>query len=400
MLQISRISKHGRTAAGMALAATGGWLGFNSFLANEVGGTEAQQFMAGVLMLIAGWRLGATNRLSAYAVLFAWYFGAGLTAFPSGMAMFFGATPFWSWTGFAAWASTLAAPALLFPARFAGLALAGASLVIAATPLGAVNPILAATAFFPSSGWVGLILAAGLLAFPFIKNERAFVLGLVGASLAGSLLTRLPPPAPAAAWAIDTHDGKIPTLVNEWFGKQARVSREARASIEAGTKLTVTPEGTVDAWDVWSQIAWRDAAAAAKDKNAMLLVGAYRQMDNGERQNGLIDPNTGAFYGATLPMPLAMWKPWDKSWHYPVDATQLVRTIPTPAGEAAYVICYEEMLLWPLASKVAAGDPALVISAANQWFATTEASVAQTRSIRLQARLWGLPLVRAVNWPR
>jgi len=47
-------------------------------------------------------------------------------------------------------------------------------------------------------------------------------------------------------------------------------------------------------------------------------------------------------------MPISMWKPWNEKEHYPFDFTQLARTIKTPVGEAAYLICFEELLVWRL----------------------------------------------------
>ncbi|HEU0276624.1 MAG TPA: hypothetical protein VFQ95_02200, partial [Rhodanobacteraceae bacterium] len=73
--------------------------------------------------------------------------------------------------------------------------------------------------------------------------------------------------------------------------------------------------------------------------------------------------------------------------------------IPTPFGPAAHLICYEELLPWPLEEQELAGRPKLLVSAADQWFATGWLGRAQARSVELQARMWGLPLLRAVNRP-
>lgn len=386
-----------RNIPGITLAAAGGWLAFNSSILNGFG--YARLAMLGVLLLLPAWRLAAHTRASAWALLFAWHLGAG-SAIPSGWVAFFGGDL--GWAVWVIWAALAASPALLFPSRLAPLALAGGSLVVALTPIGMMNPIAATMAFFPGLGWMGALLSVALLALPFIANKRLFAIGAIMAAGAGVALDAarggmlLPP---GEAWAMETREGFHPTLAVDWFGRQARVSNQARDGIEQGARLVVTPEGAVDSWDVWAEVAWRNAAAAAKGRQAMLLVGVYRHPP-GNRiwQDGLLDVVSGQFYGASVPMPISMWKPWSKNEHYPFDSSQLTRTIETPTGKAAYLLCFEEMLVWPLAAKMT-GEPEFIISAANQWFTNSTTAETQERSVKLQARLWGLPLLRAVNWP-
>ncbi len=377
------------------MATTGGWLAFNSSILNGWG--YALLAMLGVLLLLMAWRLAARSRFSAWALLFAWDLGAG-TALPSGWHAFFGDS--WGWVGWVIWAAIAASPALLFPARLAPLALAGGALITALTPIGMMNPVVAAMAFFPGLGWAGLVLSISLLALPFNPNKKLFGISLIAVFAAGGALgmrgVLLPP---AEAWGIETREGDQPSLAVQWFGRQHRVTTRVREGLEQGARLVVTPEGTVDSWDVWSEFAWKDATAAARDHQAMLLVGVYRRAP-GSRiwQDGLLDVVSGQFYGAAAPMPISMWKPWSNE-HYPFDFSQLSRSIATPAGEATYLICFEELLAWPLAARMAAGDPQFLISAVNQWFTNATTAETQERSVKLQARLWGLPLLRSVNWP-
>jgi SRSO17 transposase len=60
------------------------------------------------------------------------------------------------------------------------------------------------------------------------------------------------------------------------------------------------------------------------------------------------------------------------------------------------------MLIFPLAAKMlVANQPGFVISAANQWFVDNAlgAQRAQDRSLEVNIRLWGVPVLRAVNLP-
>lgn len=378
------------------IAGAGGWIAFNSSVLNGYG--TPLLAIAGIALLVLAWRLGAHMRATSWAILAAWHLGAG-TAIPSGWLAFFGND--WGWLALAIWAAVAASPALLFPARLTPYALGISALLTALTPLGMMNPITAATGLFPGGSWIGLAAAAGVLLLPSIPNKKAF--GLIGmlvlfwGVIQNARFDANLPSAPDGAWAVETREGAHPALAVEWFGRQGRIADLVRTGIEDGALLAVTPEGTVDAWDAWAKATWRHAIAASHKHKGMVLLGVYRKTPSGW-QDGLLDLASGEFYGATVPMPVSMWKPWAKE-HYPFDFSQLTRRIRTPVGDAAYLLCFEELLVWPLAAKMIHGHPDLIISAANQWFSNSTTAEAQKRSVDFQARLWGLPLLRAVNWP-
>ncbi|OZA30479.1 MAG: hypothetical protein B7X93_03030 [Hydrogenophilales bacterium 17-61-9] len=398
MMKQNLLVRNTSLLSGGVMAASGGWLALNSSVLNGFG--YALLAMAGAAMLLLAWRIGARDRFTAWAVFFAWCLGAG-TALPSGWLAFFGDN--WGWAGWVVWAAVAASPALIFPARLTPLALSGGAVISSLTPIGMMNPIVAAMAFFPGMSWAGLLLSIALLTLPSITNKKLFALSLVAALTVGAALglrngLQLPP---ETAWAVETREGAHPKLAVEWFARQARMTARVKDGVEQGARLVVTPEGAVDSWDAWSEFVWKDAAALAEDHRAMILVGVYRH-EAGNRiwQDGLMDPVTGEFYGAAVPMPISMWKPWNEKEHYPFDFTQIARTIKTPVGEAAYLICFEELLVWPLVARMVTGEPEFLISASNQWFTNASTAEAQERSVKLQARMWGLPLLRSVNWPR
>jgi len=392
------------------LAMTGGWLAYNSGpllrIPEAINGDWAhiylspvQLAMAGIILLVIAWRMSIHSRLFAWFTLFAWHIGAG-SAIPSGWAQFFGND--FGWIAWVIWAAIASTPALFFPTKFAPYALAAGSVMTALTPIGMMNPLLASTVFWPAGGWLAIALAIGILILPSIKSEKAFVLiGIIIIAFGIFMNARYDAKdrrPPATTHAITTYEGRHSNLAINWFGRQGRISRQAKDDIESGAKLVVTPEGTVDKWDVWAAAVWRHAKSAAAEKGSMLLVGVYVEQ-NGRWQDGLLDIVNNKLYSASVPMPISMWNPFGKE-HYPLALENLPKLIETPVGKAAYIICYEEMLIWPLAVKAGFSSPDFIISAANQWFTTGESGTAesQKRSFDFQTRLWGLPAIRAVNW--
>lgn len=389
-----------------SLAAAGGWVALNSEILNGREVLQAavagpvQLAMAGIALLVIAWRMAGRTRFSAWSLLFAWHLGAG-SAVPSGWLAFFGND--WGYVGWVIWAALASIPALLLPSRFAAYSLALGASITALTPIGMMNPVSAAIAFWPGSGWLGLAFAVGVLMLPSIKHEKKFVAAAIVVMLWGSVqnawFEQDKPVLPEGAHAVETFEGRHPSLAIEWFGRQGRIASRVKDDVEAGARLVVTPEGAVDKWDMWSEAVWRHAKASAQENGSMVLVGVYRETPDKTWQNGLLDLASGEFHGGSVPMPISMWKPWSDNEHYPFDLARLTKTIKTPYGNAAYLLCFEELLVFPLAVKAGLNKPTLLISASNQWFTTGATAEAQRRTLNLQARLWGLPVLRAVNWP-
>jgi len=202
----------------------------------------------------------------------------------------------------------------------------------------------------------------------------------------------LPLPAPpAAAWGMQSYEGagSPNATIEQQFARQDRFKDMVRQSILQGAKLIVVPEGTDPLWDDGQAFYWKDIADLAKAHHAQVLLGVYtRGFPPSQSQNGLVDLTTGKLYPAGIPMPIGMWAPWDHNpqhVNFPLKWHQ-AQILPTRYGPAIYSICYENLLLWPtiLASS---HHPALLISAANQWFARGDLSVPQMRSLRMQAAL-------------
>jgi apolipoprotein N-acyltransferase len=355
-----------------------------------------QGFLLAGLLLAIGARVART-RLDGFVLLLGWYLGALLTL-PFVWSVFFGTK-----TGWAAWIGLsllLAAPAWLTSRRRPALGVALA-IVLAAVPplgfLGMVDPLLCAGAFFPGWGWGGLVLMLVFFILSASRAKWAVLLQIVMLGW-GLMMLRLPPPAvPDTSWGATTYTGAYDgsNLVAHYRIQDEAKSMVTGAVVE-GAKLIVMPETTNPLWDDGAKFYWRDVADAARERKAQALIGVYTNpLVSTQRVDGIVDLTSGELYPARVTLPLAMWRPWSHdSFTLHLNAT---RAIPTPYGPAAYLICYEELLAWPLPWQIAHQRPALLVSIANQWFAQGWLSKPQERAVAMQARLWRLPLIRAVN---
>ena len=390
----------------LLLSATGAWFAFQAHVLHDQDyGSTGRGFIVAALVLGVAWRL-ARSRRHGMAIMAAWYLGAA-SAMPLEWAAFFGGGLLTGILAWIAWAGLMSLPYGLAPRARPSVGLPIGLLLTALPPLGFLglgSPLLAAGALFPGLGWLGFALAAGLSILPALPGRWPALLAIVAATT-GAVRVAFPPAAsaPSRAWAMTRFDGSYPSDLVKQFARQDAIKASASEAISQGARLVLLPEGAIPNWDAGSTVYWDSLTELAAKNHAQVLVGAYRNTDAQmlHAQDGLLDLGTGRFFPSAITIPFGMWRPWSATPErpdFPLDLSALSHTIPTRYGRAAYTICYEELLPWPLAAQMLHDNPTFIISAANQWFTNSETARAQSRSIEMQARLWGLPLVRAVNW--
>lgn len=400
------------TLAAAIISGLAGWLAFNLPLVwvQDYELPVERITMACVAALVIAWRMGVKGRWSAFLVLAAWYGGAGWGIAEAWQTFFAEDAGRLGWF---AWMCLAASPALLFR-YWAAFALMPSVFIVSITPLGMFTPVMAAMSFFPGWGGLGFIAAWAVLLLPLIsfmpyaqkQNERIFVAVGVVLLFAG-VISNLSYDKrrsdsleiSAQAWAMDTKYGGAPSNAFDGMVRRGQSSVRVQQALQDGAKLIVTPEATAYDWGIVDQAFWAKSAEFAKENGRTVLVGAYRKTPDGSWQDGLLDLATDAFYPATVTVPFSMWRPWSSNeQHFPLNMNAFER-IPTAVGDAVYLICYEEVLVWPMAIRMIGPKPDLLITSANQWFVNERTRLPQERSIDLQKRLWGTPLLRAVNWP-
>lgn len=111
---------------------------------------------------------------------------------------------------------------------------------------------------------------------------------------------------------------------------------------------------------------------------------------------------TGAkiLYRQRMPVPVAMWQPW-RSWlglSGGARATLFGDPVVEVAGQRiAPLICYEQLVVWPVLQSVF-HRPNLIVAIANGWWARdTSIPAIQLASVEAWAWLFDLPLVTAFN---
>ncbi|WEX12267.1 conjugal transfer protein TraB [Chelativorans sp. AA-79] len=345
----------------------------------------------------------APSRIAA-AIVSAGYFLAASRDLPQGVVNYFGsgiAEGFALWLG--ASLAFVTVHAVLWTSRPGSgriVRYSVAAVLMSVPPFGIVgwaHPITAAGIVFPGWGWWGLAAAAiGLLAMTTKVWPIASL--VLGGAFAWSAATWTDPSLPDGWIGVDTEFGGE-------RGKYAGLlqHRETIAAVKAaaarGQKIVVLPEGAAGIWTPTVERLW---SHELKGIDVTVNAGAIL-VDRQGYDNVMIEiSGVGAriLYRQRMPVPVSMWLPWLA----PVGGSGGARAhfFADPSVESgdvrvAILMCYEQLLIWPVLHSVL-WSPDILVAPANGWWTTATDIVAlQISSSVTWAKLFDLPLVIAIN---
>lgn len=386
-------SAAGRCALLAALASAVGFLSWH--------GSVAMLAFAPAIVIV--WR-AARSRMQAFIFLYAYYLAAsrGLLL---GAGIFFGDSltgPAWAY-GLGIWLvpnAILAATWALCWGRSLRIARISVALLLTSLPpigvVGWANPLTAAGAIFPGLSWLGMALTMCLLAMLAHRLRPVLASGLIALAIAAN--TAYVPTDPPGWVSIDTTVGTDRDAESEYSRLQTvqhQVMSQIRAHPEA--KVFVLPELVGGNWDA-NAIWWEDIGEQLNARGQTALIGAYLPYARNHRYvNALFSIGRDPDWALVdrVPVPISMWRPWDSQsatafwWESGVTSIAGIR--------AASLVCYEQLLIWPIAVSMA-NRPEIIVGASNVWWARgTSIPAIQHQAVSAWARLLNIPSVWAKN---
>ncbi|MGO7171142.1 conjugal transfer protein TraB [Rhizobium leguminosarum] len=348
------------------------------------------------------WSIARTRSMAA--LVSAGYFLAASRGLPQGVAAFYSSD---IWPGLLLWLcaslSFVIVHAVLWT-KNAGtrpLRYVLAAVIMAIPPFGITgwaHPVTAAGVLFPGWGWWGL--------------------GLMTAGLAG-LVTRIWPAvaiAFAGLWLWSAVSWTEPRLPNGWRGvdlelgaslgrdvdlrRQRDLIATVRNAVSDGARFVVLPETALGFWTPTVARLWTSTSG---DTDAMVIAGAT-VLDATGYDNVLvtIDRKGGSsiLYRERMPVPGSMWQPWRSRFGESGGARADFFANPVVsvgASRAAPLICYEQLIVWPILQSMLR-DPDLVVAVGNGWWTEGTSIVAiQRAATTAWVKLFAKPLVIAFN---
>jgi apolipoprotein N-acyltransferase len=260
--------------------------------------------------------------------------------------------------------------------------------------MGWASPLVSAGVLFPNSAWLGLGATLALPGLLLHNRTRAATLLIAGtASLV--LNAQAKPLALPRNWEAETthiHRPRAESGLAE-FNIEQHLQSVALSSRRA---VLVFPEGAVRHWTAATDAFW-EAALAGSGKT--LFVGAAEPIPGSPQlHNSVIvvgDRPTTAVR-QRIPVPGGMWNPFHSDGNFALNLFD-PGTADVGGQRAAILICYEQLLTWPML-RSALERPTLLITVSNEaWTTGTTIPKGQHACTRAWARLFGLPVISSIN---
>ena len=346
------------------------------------------------------WSLALT-RLQATAISAA-YFLAASRGLPQGVANFYSSD---IWPGLLLWlvasSAFVAVHSLLLSHRKEWqkpLRYLAACVVMTIPPfgiLGWAHPITAAGVLFPGWGWWGLgAMAAGLIVMT-TRYRPAAAITMTGFWL-WSAAEWTPPTLPASWKGVDLEGGAS-------LGREAGLERQQElidvAHAQPPGTILVLPESAVGFWTPTVGRVWQRALT---DTGITVISGAAI-IDSQGYDNVLVKlsaDGSDILYRERMPVPGSMWQPW-RGWigdnggaraHFFANPV-----VDVGSQSVAPLICYEQLLVWPILQSAFHRPDAMVAVGNGWWTKRTSIIAIQRASSEAWARLFDLPLVISFN---
>lgn len=374
----------------VVLSTSAGWIGWS-------GHVLLLPLAASFPML---WSLART-RLQAMAASAA-YFLAASRGLPQGVSNFYSSD---IWPGLLLWlvasSAFVVVHSLLWSDRKGWqkpLRYLAACVAMAIPPfgiLGWAHPITAAGVLFPGWGWLGLgAMAAGLIVMT-TQYRPAAALAMTGLWL-WSAAEWTPRILPASWIGVDLEMGAS-------LGREAGLKRQQElldlVRIQPPGTTVVLPESALGFWTPTVGHVWQRSLA---DKGITVIAGAA-VIDRRGYDNVLVKlsaERTDVLYRERMPVPGSMWQPWKALVGDQGGAKAHFFANPVVnVGDqnVAPLICYEQLLVWPVLQSALYRPDAIVAVGNGWWTAGTAIIDIQRATSEAWARLFDLPLVISFN---
>ncbi|MCB5204735.1 conjugal transfer protein TraB [Neorhizobium sp. T786] len=346
------------------------------------------------------WSLARTRGQAA--TVSAVYFLAASRGLPQGVASFHSSS---LWTGLLLWLVASAAFVIVHSALWTSRAgwrrtarYLAASIAMAIPPFGIVgwaHPISAAGVVFPAWGWWGLGAMTAGLALMTTRYRPAAAIAITGLWLwsAAGWTTPIPP----ASWqGVDLEFGVS-------LGRDTSLTRqEALMGLvrlhPPGTTL-VLPESALGLWTPTVRRLWEGKLAGT---GIVVIAGAAIINESGYDNVLVTTSSHGSdiLYRERMPVPGSMWQPWKSLIGDGAGARAHFFANPVVdlgAVKVAPLICYEQLLVWPILQSAFHRADAIVAVGNGWWTAGTSIIEIQRATSAAWARLFDLPLVLSFN---
>lgn len=276
-------------------------------------------------------------------------------------------------------------------------------LILTAVPplgiIGVANPVTASGILFPHTGWFGLmatlLLPGALIRFPKAMATTAALVSLTLNAVYHS-------PQPPSGWQgvntnfSDIRDNKDRTAefrAAQWIQETALTS---------DARVLIFPELSVTRWTEATEAFWQPTIQQLVAQRRTMLIGAGIAIPGTrDYQNVLIavpslPGDETKYVSQSIPLPWVMWNPIAAKDRVPLHLWG-GGILKVGDERAAVLICYEQLISWPILTSTLRHPTAIVAISNAVWTRGTPIPAVQSASVVAWSRLFNLPVISSVN---
>jgi hypothetical protein len=257
------------------------------------------------------------------------------------------------------------------------------------------NPLVSAGVVFPKWGVAGLVTLVILSVVLAIRplGGLVFLAGLV--CIGWALVPDAEPPNGWAAVNTKFSGAGVdaPDILTQYNVAQ---SVQQLAISTKGTVL-IFPESIIYRWSPVTDLFWKETIASLRTSGKTIIVGAVMDLSGRDRylNVAVVRGDTTNALQQRIPMPVSLWKPLTNTG-VPLNLYG-PGTVAIHGERATILICYEQLLVWPMLRSVRE-HPTVIVGMANEyWSKYTYAEAIQASALESWGRLFDIPVVSAVN---
>ena len=228
-------------------------------------------------------------------------------------------------------------------------------------------------------------------AFPALAARAPILDAMIGSPL---------PTAPAGWVGIKTHLGRLRSNLS-YVDASMELAPKVLADLRSGDRVVLLPETVAGPWLPGTRAIWRPVIRwTARHPEQTVLLGAAVPFAGRGYLDALVKIQNGhqTILPDHIPVPFSMWHPW-----HPRDSFRMApfsrkpETTEVDGKKVGYLICYEQLLMWPALDLYPHGIQALMAPANDWWARGTDIPAIQKASAKAWAAFLGVPVLFAVN---
>jgi hypothetical protein len=302
-------------------------------------------------------------------------------------------------------------------------------------PLGLIgwaSPLTSAGFLFPGTSWFGLIgcaVATGALAWR--PKPAIVVLSILAIGINLYSVSAADVPSLTGWQGVNTNFGAESKEQSSPLAEFQAAEFIQSQAVNSNARVIVFPESVVSTWTAATDSFWQDAIIRLRTAGRTIIIGAkvieaqpesafsaddfamsiatLRSAPVGPLLNSpsqaarwpsyrnvlIVRGHENTMFDQRIPVPVSMWKPFARSGVQLHLAGPAV--LPLAGQRVAVLICYEQLLTWPILTSLLRRPTVIVAVANDYWAGGTTIPAFQLTAVRAWARLMALPYVSATN---